>query len=352
MTDLRSPTPATPAAPGASAVTATTDAAAAPRTPATPSAPGASATPAAPAMLAATGAPAVPIAPAVPAAPGAPAVADGVGDSGRPELVELPTRRPDDDTGERFRLPRGVERLAGVAALFAVWQLAAAVGWLRPDILAGPSTVLTAGWDLARDGTLVDALWASLQRVAWGLGLGIPLGTGLALVAGLSRLGDDVVDANLQMLRFVPILGLQPLLIVWLGVGETTKITMIVLGVAFPIYVNTSAAIRAIDPGHMELAAVVGLGPVERIRRVVLPGARAGFLVGLRLATGVAWLLLVFAEQINASSGIGYLMVRAQTFFQTDVIVVCLVVYAVLGLASDGIVRALERRLLRWQPGR
>ena len=209
--------------------------------------------------------------------------------------------------------------------------------------------MLTVGWDLARDGTLAEALWASLQRVGWGLGLGIPLGTALALVAGLSRVGDDVVDANMQMLRFVPILGLQPLLIVWLGVGETTKISMIVLGVAFPIYVNTSAAVRAIDPGHLELAAVLGLGRVERLRRVVLPGARAGFLVGLRMATGVAWLLLVFAEQINASSGIGYLMVRAQTFFQTDVIVVCLVVYAVLGLLSDAVVRALEARLLRWR---
>ena len=269
-----------------------------------------------------------------------------------PTLTRLPTRAAGEAARRRLRVPRGLERLAGVAALFALWELAARVGWLPPDILAGPSAVLTAGWDLARDGTLGEALGASVTRVVWGLGIGIPLGTVLALLAGLSRVGDDVVDANLQMLRFVPIIGLQPLLIVWLGVGEATKVTMIVLGVAFPIYVNTSAAIRAIDPGYLELAGVVGLGTAARIRRIVLPGARAGFLVGLRLATGVAWLLLVFAEQINASSGIGYLMVRAQTFFQTDVIVVCLVVYAVLGLLSDAGVRALERRLLRWQPGR
>lgn len=282
--------------------------------------------------------------------PGPPAPPTRSG-SGPGELVHLATRtarRP----RRRSTVPRGIERLAGVAALFALWELASAVGWLRPDVLAGPSTVLTAGWDLARDGTLAEGLWASLRRVVWGLGLGIPIGTALALVAGLSRPGDDLIDANVQMLRFVPIIGLQPLLIVWLGVGETTKVTMIVLGVAFPIYVNTSAAIRAIDPGLLELASVVGLRRVERIRRVVLPGALAGFLVGLRLATGVAWLLLVFAEQINASSGIGYLMVRAQTFFQTDVIVVCLVTYAVLGLASDGIVRSLERRVLRWRPAR
>jgi sulfonate transport system permease protein len=252
----------------------------------------------------------------------------------------------------RLRLPRGAERLAGVVVLFALWEVAGRAGWLAPDVLAAPSAVLTAGWDLLRDGTLTEALGVSLQRVLWGLGLGIPLGAGLALAAGLSRTGDNLIDANVQMLRFVPIIGLQPLLIVWLGVGETTKVSLIVLGVAFPIYVNTSAAIRAIDPGWFELSAVVGLRPAERIRRIVAPSALPGFLVGLRLATGVAWLLLVFAEQINASSGIGYLMVRAQTFFQTDVIVVCLVTYAVLGLISDGIVRALERRLLRWQPAR
>jgi sulfonate transport system permease protein len=154
------------------------------------------------------------------------------------------------------------------------------------------------------------------------------------------------------MLRFVPIIGLEPLLILWLGIGETAKISLIVLGVAFPVYVNTYSAIRSLDPGHAELARVLGLGRAERIRRVVVPGALPGFLVGLRIATAVAWLLLVFAEQLNAHSGLGYLMIRAQTFFQSDVIVVCLVLYAVLGLLSDGVVRFLERRLLRWQPGR
>lgn len=252
----------------------------------------------------------------------------------------------------RARLPLGVERLAGVVLLFAAWEVAAQLGWISPRVLAGPSTVGTVGLDLLRDGSLVDSLWASLQRVLWGLGLGIPIGTGLALVSGLFRVGDDLIDANVQMLRFVPIIALQPLLVVWLGVGETVKISMIVLGVAFPIYVNTSAAIKGLDPRYRELATVVGLSRSELIRRVVLPGALPGFTVGLRLATAVAWLILVFAEQINATSGIGYLMARAQVFFQTDVIVVGLVTYAVLGLLSDGLVRWVERRLLRWQPGR
>jgi sulfonate transport system permease protein len=270
-----------------------------------------------------------------------------------PRLVTLPTRAAGTvDDRRRLRVPRGVERLAGVALLVVVWEIASRAGWLAGDVLAGPSTVLTAGSDMVADGTLPEALWASLQRVLWGAAVGIPIGAGLALVAGLSRLGDDLLDATVQMLRFVPIIALQPLLIVWLGVGETVKVTLIVLGVAFPIYVNTSAAIRAVDPRYLELAATVGLGRWERIRRVVLPSALAGFLVGLRLASAIAWLVLVFAEQINASSGIGYVILRAQTLFHTDVIVVGLVTYAVLGLLSDAGVRALERRLLRWAPDR
>jgi sulfonate transport system permease protein len=188
--------------------------------------------------------------------------------------------------------------------------------------------------------------------VLWGLGFGIAIGAALALVAGLSRIGDDLVDSNVQMLRFVPIIGIQPLLILWLGLGETAKISLIVMGVAFPIYVQTVSAIRSLDPKYAELSTVVGLSRLGLIRRVILPGVLPGFLVGLRMATAVAWLLLVFAEQMNAHSGIGYLMIRAQTFFQTDVIVLCLIVYAVLGLISDALIRLLERRLLRWAPGR
>jgi sulfonate transport system permease protein len=269
-----------------------------------------------------------------------------------PTLVKLPTVTAGAPKAKRVRVPRGIERLAGVVVFFAIWEIASRAGWLSPTILAAPSTVLTVGWDLLRNGTLPDAIWTSLQRVFWGLAIGIPVGTALALFAGLSRPGDDAIDANMQMLRFVPIIALQPLLIVWLGVGETTKITLIVLGVVFPIYVNASAAVRGVSPGYHELSAVVGLSRTQRLRKVVLPGALPGFLVGLRIAVAVAWLLLVFAEQINATSGIGFLMTRAQTFFQTDVIVVCLITYAVLGLLTDGGVRFLERHLLSWQAER
>lgn len=284
--------------------------------------------------------------------PPAAAPAEAPTDLATAALEVLPTGRAPAADRPLHRRLRGVERLAGVVLLVGLWEIAARVGWLRPDVLARPSTVLTVGVDLWRDGTLPAALRASLSRVAWGLGIGIPVGTVLAVLAGLSRIGDDLIDANVQMLRFVPIIALQPLLIVWLGVGEEVKITMIVVGVAFPVYVNTVTAIKGIDPRHHELAAVLGLRRSTVVRRIVLPGALAGFLVGLRLAVAIAWLLLVFAETINASSGIGYLISRAQVFFQTDVIVVGIVFYAVLGLVADALVRTAEARLLRWQPGR
>jgi sulfonate transport system permease protein len=192
----------------------------------------------------------------------------------------------------------------------------------------------------------------SLHRVVEGLVIGVLLGSVLALIAGLSRVGEDAVDAPMQMLRFLPVIGLQPLVVLWFGIGDAAKVSLIVFGVAFPIYINTFTAVRAIDPRHLELARTVGLGRLATIRRVVLPGALPGFLTGLRLSAAVAWLILVFAEQINATNGIGYLIIQAQEFFRTDIILVGLAVYAVLGLVSDALVRLLERKALAWQPSR
>jgi sulfonate transport system permease protein len=287
------------------------------------------------------------VTPAVAAAP----VLD-VTDAAAPALVRLPTATADRPARRRFHGAAGPSRLIGVALLIAVWEIASLLGWIQPQDLAAPTAVVSTGAHLLANGTLESALWASLQRVFWGLAIGVPIGAALALAAGLSRLGERLIDGNVQVLRFVPIIGLESLFVLWLGVGETAKISMITLGVMFPVYINTFAAVRSIDPSYGELADVVGLSRLSRIRRIVLPAALPGFLVGLRLAMAVAWLLLVFAEQINATSGLGYLIIQAQTYFQSNVIVVCLACYAILGLLTDVFVRALEAVLLRWQPGR
>jgi len=152
------------------------------------------------------------------------------------------------------------------------------------------------------------------------------------------------------MLRTIPIVALIPLLIIWLGIGEPPKIALIALATAFPLYINLHAGIRGVDQSLVEAGRTLGLGQMGLIVHVILPGALPSALVGLRYSLAVSWLALVFGEQINANAGVGYLMNTAREFFQTDIIVVCLVVYAALGLLVDAIIRFLEKVLLSWRP--
>ena len=195
-----------------------------------------------------------------------------------------------------------------------------------------------------------ENLIVSLRRILIGLAIGVLAGLVLAVVSGLTALGEDFIDAPVQMIRAMPILALVPLDIIWFGIGEQAKIVLIAFAVMFPIYLNTHAAIRRIDPRFLELASTLRLSRRQVVRRVVLPGALPGFFTGLRFAAAIAWLVLVVSEQINANRGLGYLMNKAQEFDQTDVIVVGLLVYGTLGLLSDALVRLVERRALRWQP--
>ncbi|MER5903766.1 ABC transporter permease [Streptomyces mirabilis] len=269
----------------------------------------------------------------------------GAAQSAPPELVPivpLSTRRT--------RVPRWLRRTSGPLLLLALWQLLSSTGGLTPDILASPGTIARVGGNLIADGSLPNAMGVSLQRVAVGLLLGTLVGTGLALVSGLFRIGEDLVDASVQMLRTVPFVGLIPLFIIWFGIGEAPKIAIITLGVSFPLYLNVYAGIRGVDSQLIEAGESLGLSRWGLVQHVVLPGALPGAMTGLRYSLGIAWLALVFAEQINADAGIGFLMVQARDFLRTDVIVVCLIVYAFLGLLADFVVRSLERLLLQWRP--
>jgi hypothetical protein len=161
--------------------------------------------------------------------------------AGHVRLIDLRTADEyEADKKPKRRFPRGLERLLGVVLLLALWQVAASAGWIGSDVLAGPADVASTVWTMLTDGTLTAAIWASLQRVVIGMVIGIPIGVLLALFSGLSRVGEDLTDSTMHMLRFVPIIALQPLIIIWLGIGESAKISMIVLGTIFPIYVNTA----------------------------------------------------------------------------------------------------------------
>jgi len=244
----------------------------------------------------------------------------------------------------------GLRRLVSPLILVLLWQAGSMTGLISPRTLAAPSTILAAAWDLTSSGELPYHLAISLRRVALGLALGITAGTVLATIAGLSRRGEDVVDAPMQALRTLPFLALVPLFILWFGIGELPKVLLVALGTTFPLYVNLFAGIRGVDPKLAEAGRVFGLDRRGLIWNVILPGALPSALIGLRYSLGVAWLSLVIAEQINASAGIGYLINDARDFLRTDVIVVGLLVYALLGLIADALVRVVERRALAWRP--
>jgi sulfonate transport system permease protein len=248
--------------------------------------------------------------------------------------------------GRRWHVPGPVRRLLGPATLVLLWWMASRT---LGDQVPAPAHVLRTGSELVRSGELFQAVAASLQRVAIGLVLGVVAGIILALLAGLFRIGEDLIDAPVNILRALPALALVPLAILWFGIGELPKVLLIAWATCFPVYLNTLGGIRAVDRAYQELAHALELGRWTVVRRVVFPGALPGFLAGLRFSLTLGWLVLVVSEQINASSGIGQLMTDARQFFRTDVIFVCLVVYGLLGWLSDRFVRALERHLLSWR---
>ncbi|MGW0630987.1 ABC transporter permease [Streptomyces sp. NPDC002758] len=245
------------------------------------------------------------------------------------------------------RLPAA--RLVGPLLFAALWALASAAGQLDPGAIPAPWTVLSTAGRLWTDGTLPTDVLTSLERAAYGFALGLTAGVLLALTSGLSRVGEALIDGTVQLNRAIPTLGLIPLFILWLGIGETFKIAIIAIVVYIPVYLNTHAALSGIDSRYVELAEVQGLSRVRFIRQIVVPGALPGFFVGLRLGVTGSWLGLVVLEQINATSGLGYMMFQAQNYGQTDVILVGLLIYGVFGLVSDSVVRLIERRVLSWR---
>lgn len=250
----------------------------------------------------------------------------------------------------RRRLPAWSLRLGSPVVLLVLWQLGSRLGLVTDQVLPAPSVIAAAGLQTYHDGSLVDALLVSGQRVVVGFAAGAAAGLVLGVLVGSWRVVDIVLDPPLQMIRTIPFLGLIPLFILWFGIGETPKIAMVALGVAFPLYLNTSAAIRQVDPKLLETAQVLRFTTGQRIGVVILPSVVPQVLVGLRQSLGIAWLSLIVAEQINADAGLGYLINNANQSLRADVVVFGLILYALLGLATDGVVRVFERRALRWRP--
>jgi sulfonate transport system permease protein len=236
-------------------------------------------------------------------------------------------------------------------ALVTLWQIASAFGWLSTRILPAPSEVLKAAWTLAASGELWTHVTVSARRAFLGLAIGGSLGLALGLLTGSLRQAETLLDSSFQMLRNIPALALIPLVILWFGIDETAKLFLISVSVFFPIYLNTFHGIRNVDPGLIEMGRTYGLTRWQLYRQVVLPGALSSILVGLRFSLGLMWVILIVAETISAQAGIGYLTMNAREFLQTDIVLVGILLYALLGKLADGFARGLERWWLRWHPG-
>ena len=257
-----------------------------------------------------------------------------------PTLVHARTQRRSVDLALRFIGP--------VVLLFA-WWYACHAGWLTEQIFASPGQVWSTFIQMAENGLLWSNLSASLQLAFTGLAIGAAAGLILGVFTGFTHLGDRVLDPVLQMFRTVPFLALSPLFIVWFGIGTEPKLVLIAVATAFPLYLNTHGGVRHVDRKTIEVARVYGVSRLRLVWEIVLPEALPSLLVGIRVALGTALLALIFAEQINAIKGIGYLMTSAEEYFQTNILVVCIVIYAVWGLLADLTVRLLERVLMPWR---
>lgn len=232
--------------------------------------------------------------------------------------------------------------------VLVLWELAARAGLIAPQVLPAPSKVAETALDLVRNGDLFIHLGVSLLRAVVGFVIGSVIGLVLGIAVGFSPLAQALFDRSIQMVRAVPFLAMLPLVIVWFGVGEVAKIFLVALAVLFPIYINTMLGIRQIDPKLMELAKVVGLNWTAIVRRIILPGAMPSILTGVRYALAHAWLALVIAETLATTKGIGFLAMDAREFLQTNVILLTMIIYAIIGVAADALVRFLEAHLLSW----
>ena len=248
----------------------------------------------------------------------------------------------------RLRWPLGVYTTPVLVLI--VWEVLAQAGVLKPTYAPAPTAILGTTVELWRDGVLGPDLAISLQRAGIGLAVGLAVGIVAGVLGGFLRTGEYVFNGVAQILNTVPLLAVLPLFVVWFGIDELTKVLLIAFGAGVPMYLNLFAAIRGVDQRLIEMARTTGAGSWRVVTRVLLPGALPGFLVGLRFSLAYSILGLVAAETVNADEGLGFLITQAQTYLQTNKVFVGLVIYSILGLLADQVVRTLERVLLRWRP--
>ncbi|MCY9133372.1 ABC transporter permease [Bacillus atrophaeus] len=233
--------------------------------------------------------------------------------------------------------------------IIAVWQIAGSMEIVSATVLPTPLVILLTFKDLIVSGELFVHLKISVYRAAAGFLSGAGLGLLIGLLVGFSRKTEHYIDPSLQMLRTVPHLAVTPLFILWFGFDETSKILLIALGAFFPVYINTFLGIRGVDSKLFDVAKVLEFPWYRQMTKLILPAALPSILLGIRLSLGIAWLGLVVAELMGSSEGIGYMIMDARQFSQTNKVFVGIIIFAVVGKLTDSFVRFLEHKLLKWR---
>lgn len=233
--------------------------------------------------------------------------------------------------------------------LLVLWQVTTAAGFVPGNLVPSPGAVLAELWDLARDGDLTEHLAVTAWRVAAGFLAGTLAATALGAICGYWRPVRSVLDPTLQALKAVPSLAWVPLFILWFGIFEASKVTLIAVGVFFPVYLNLISGIRSVDRKLIEVGRVYGLGRFQLITRILLPATLPSYIAGLRGGLALGWMFVIAAELMGASSGLGYLMIDGQMTGNPAIIVGSLILFAIVGKLSDALLAGLGNRLLAWQ---
>lgn len=240
-------------------------------------------------------------------------------------------------------------RLSVPVIIIAIWQLWAGTSSGEIAAFPTPAAVISGFGELWTSHAIQDSIPVSLIRAGLGLLIGGALGLSFGLLNGLSRMSENLLDLPMQVARVVPFIALLPLLTITIGIGEDAKIALIATACLFPVYVNTFAAVRDVDRKLLEAGQVFGLSRIRSALQIVIPSALPGILVGIRYAMGVSLLALIVAEQINATAGVGHIIWLAQNSVRIDLIVVGIIIYALLGVFVDVLMKGIEWAAMPWK---
>ncbi|GIP39834.1 ABC transporter permease [Paenibacillus sp. J31TS4] len=243
----------------------------------------------------------------------------------------------------------GYASLLGIAVILLLWELICRLEWVSPLFLPAPTAILTTGWEMITQGDLLQNVGASLYRIVLGFLLGASVGIAIGLALGFSRWAEAIGSPIVYSLYTIPKIALLPLIVLWLGIGELPKITIIALGVFFPVVINTYSGVKNVDAILIKAAVSFGASHMSVIRKVILPGALPVIFAGLKLAAGTSLLLLVAAEMIAAKQGIGSMVLHYGNLMLTTKLMVGVVVLSLLGLLFNRGLQWLENRLLPWK---